>query len=200
MSQFIESIKIENGKIFLLDFHQNRINQTFSFFEKTNHIDLKAIIKNLDYPTKGLFKLRIVYDFQRIIDIQITPYTSPKFNSFEIIENSDFSYRFKFLDRTILNEMKKKSKAEEIIITQKGYITDTSFSNILFLKKDTWHTPESYLLNGVQRQYLLKEKKIKETKIHIDNLQEYSHFQIINAMNTLNPSCIYPIETIINLP
>lgn len=34
MSQFIESIKVEDQDIFLLELHQKRVNQTFAHFEK----------------------------------------------------------------------------------------------------------------------------------------------------------------------
>ncbi len=33
------------------------------------------------------------------------------------------------------------------------------------------------------RQHLLKENKIKETEITLQNIKEFSHFQLINSMN-----------------
>ena len=93
-----------------------------------------------------------------------------------------------------------KSKAEEIIIVKNNHITDTSFSNLLFLKGKDWFTPATYLLNGVQRQHLLKKKKIKEAEITLQNIREFSHFQLINSMNDFDDMFIYPIERIVNLP
>lgn len=43
MSQFIESIKVENGKVFLLDLHQKRVNDTFNAFSKPIKVDLKKL-------------------------------------------------------------------------------------------------------------------------------------------------------------
>jgi 4-amino-4-deoxychorismate lyase len=34
MSQFIESIKVEDQEIFLLELHQKRVNQTFPISER----------------------------------------------------------------------------------------------------------------------------------------------------------------------
>ena len=96
--------------------------------------------------------------------------------------------------------MKQKSKADEIIIVKNNHLTDTSYSNVLFKKRKEWFTPKTYLLNGVQRQNLLKNKKIKEAEITLQNLKEYSHFQIINAMNDFDDMFVYPISKIRNLP
>ena len=200
MSQFIESIKIEDQELFLLDLHQKRINDTFSHFGKEGSIDLEKIFKKMALDEDGLYKLRIVYDLDKNFRTQIIPYAISKINSFQLVENNNFDYSFKFEDRKEFDKMKAKTKSEEIIIVKNNHITDTSFSNLLFLKGKEWFTPTTYLLNGVQRQNLLKRKKIKEAEITLNNLKEFSHFQIINALNDFDDMFIYPLEKIINLP
>ncbi|HCA08962.1 MULTISPECIES: aminotransferase class IV [Chryseobacterium] len=200
MSQFIESIKVEDKEIFLLDLHQKRVNQTFAHFGKEGSIDLGKIFKNLEHDEDGLFKLRLSYDLDKRIRTQMIPYAIPEIQSFQLVENNSFDYSFKFEDRKELEKMKMKSKAEEIIIVKNNHITDTSFSNILFLKGKDWFTPNTYLLNGVQRQNLLKNKKIKETEITLQNIKQFSHFQLINALNDFDDMFIYPIDRINNLP
>lgn len=200
MSQFIESIKVEDKEIFLLDLHQKRVNQTFSHFGKEDSIDLAKIYKNLQHDEDGLFKLRISYDLDKRVRTQMIPYAIPEIQDFQLVENNSFDYSFKFEDRKELDKMKMKAKAEEIIIVKNNHITDTSFSNILFLKGKDWFTPNTYLLNGVQRQHLLKHKKIKEAEITLQNIKQFSHFQLINALNDFDDMFIYPIDRIINLP
>jgi len=200
MSQFIESIKVEDQEIFLLDLHQKRVNQTFSHFGKEDSIDLAKIYKNLQHDEDGLFKLRIAYDLDKRIRTQMIPYAIPEIQDFKLVENNSFDYSFKFEDRKELDKMKMKAKAEEIIIVKNNHITDTSFSNVLFLKGKDWFTPSTYLLNGVQRQHLLKQKKIKETEITLQNIKQFTHFQIINALNDFDDMFIYSIDRIINLP
>lgn len=200
MSQFIESIKVEDQEVFLLDLHQKRINQTFAHFGKEGSIDLSKIFKNLHHDEDGLFKLRVVYDLDKKFRTQMIPYAIPEIQDFQLIENNTFDYSFKFEDRKELEKMKMKSKAEEIIIVKNNHITDTSFSNILFLKGKEWFTPSTYLLNGVQRQNLLKKKKIKEQEITLQNIKQFSHFQLINALNDFDDMFIYPIDRINNLP
>ena len=200
MSRFIESIKIEDQKAFLLDLHQKRVNQTFAHFGKEGSIDLAKIFKNLEHDEDGLYKLRIVYDLDKKFTTQLIPYAIPEIENFQLVENNSYDYSFKFEDRKEFERMKAKAKTEEIIVVKNNHITDTSYTNILFLKGKEWFTPTTYLLNGVMRQNLLHEKKIKETEITIQNIKEFSHFQLINAMNDFDDMFIYPIERIVNLP
>lgn len=200
MSQFIESIKVEDQEIFLLEFHQKRVDQTFAHFGKEGTIDIAKIYKHLEHDEDGLFKLRIVYDLDKKIRTQMIPYAIPEIDDFQLVENNSYDYSFKFEDRKELEKMKMKSKAEEIIIVKNNHITDTSYSNLLFLKGKDWFTPSTYLLNGVQRQNLLKHKKVKEAEITLQNIKQFSHFQIINAMNDFDENFIYTLDRIINLP
>ncbi|NHQ69893.1 aminotransferase class IV, partial [Elizabethkingia miricola] len=73
-----------------------------------------------------------------------------------------------------------------------------SYSNLIFRKDNEWYTPETFLLNGVMRQHLLKSGKIKTLEIGLKNIKEFSHFQMINAMIPFNTQ-EYPIALIQNL-
>ena len=200
MSQFSESIKVEDRKIFLLDHHQKRVDATFAHFGKEGSINLSEIFRNLDHDEDGLYKLRISYDLNKNFRTQLIPYAISEINNFQLVVNNVYDYSFKFEDRKKLEKMLQQARSGEIIIVKNNHITDTSFSNILFKKGKDWFTPSSYLLNGVQRQHLLQEKKIKEAEITMQNVSEYSHFQLINAMNDFDDMFIYPIARITNLP
>ena len=200
MSQFIESIKIEDQEIFLLELHQKRVNTTFSHFGKVGSIDIAKIFKDLQHDEDGLYKLKITYDLNKNYRTQLIPYAISEIDDFQLVENNGYDYSFKFEDRKEFERMINKAKASEIIIVKNNHITDTSFSNLLLLKGKEWFTPTTYLLNGVQRTHLLKNKKIKEAEITLQNITEYSHFQLINAMNDFDDMFIYPISKITNLP
>lgn len=200
MSRFIESIKLEDQKLFLTDLHQKRMNDTFSHFGKTCSIDIRSLYLSLEHDEDGLFKFRIEYDLDNNYKTQIIPYPIIELDDFELVVDNQLDYCFKYADRSVFQELKSKSPADEIIIIKDNMVTDTSYSNILFLKDKKWYTPKSYLLNGVMRQHLLAKKKIKETEISLENIKEFSHFQIINALNDFDDMFIYPIEKIINLP
>ena len=199
MSQFIESIKIENGKLFLLDLHQKRVNETFAHFSKKSPLDLFSILENTVPKENGLFKMRIVYDLEGNFTSQLIPYTFKEIQNFKLVENNTIDYSLKFEEREVFTEMRIASNADEIIIVKNNFITDSSYSNLLFFKDKQWFTPYTYLLNGVQRQHLLKSKMIEETEISLKNIQEFSHFKIINAMNDMQNTTLHSIEKIINI-
>ena len=142
MYQFIESIKIKNGQAFLLNLHQQRICQTFTNFHHKCIINLHALISSLQPPQKGLYKWRIIYNLNGNFEYQFVPYSFTEIKDFELVENNEIDYSFKYFDRTHLDTMKKQSLAQEIIIVKKGFITDTTFSNLIFLKDGIWHTPK----------------------------------------------------------
>ena len=200
MSQFIESIKVEDKEIFLLEEHQTRVNDTFKNFGTAEPINLEAIFKNLEHDEDGLYKFKITYDLTGNYRTQMIPYAISEITDFQLVENNSYDYSFKFEDRKEIEKMKILAKAAEIIIVKNNHITDSSYSNLLFKKGKDWFTPKTYLLNGVQRQHLLKSKKIKEAEITLLNLSDYSHFQLINALNELDESYSYPIQKIKNLP
>ena len=176
------------------------MNDTFSHFGKECKIDIYNLFLNLEHDEDGLYKFRIEYDLDNNFKTQIIPYVISELDDFELVIDNDINYSFKSADRTQLQKLKDKSHADEIIIVKNNQITDTSYSNILFLKDKTWFTPKSYLLNGVMRQNLLQSKEIKETEITLDNIKNFTHFQLINALNDFDDMFIYPIEKIINLP
>lgn len=200
MSQFIESIKVEDQKIFLTELHQKRMNETFSNFGKACKIDIHSLFLNLEHDEDGLYKFRILYDLDNQFKTQFLPYAISEHDNFELVIDNGIDYGLKSADRIQFQKMKENSDADEVIIVKDNQITDTSYSNLLFLKDKTWFTPKTYLLNGVMRQHLLASKKIKETEITLDNIKDFSHFQLINALNDFDEMFIYPIETIINLP
>lgn len=200
MSRFIESIKVEDQKIFLTEPHQKRMNETFSHFGKECKIDIYGLFINLEHDEDGLYKFRIEYDLDNNFKTQIVPYAISEHDDFELVIDNQIDYTFKSADRMQFQKLKNDSGADEIIIVKNNQITDTSYSNLLFLKDKNWFTPKSYLLNGVMRQSLLGSKKIEETEITLENIKDFSHFQLINALNDFDEMFIYPIEKIINLP
>lgn len=200
MFRFIESIKVEDQRIFLVELHQKRMNDTFSHFGKECKIDISDVFQNLEHKENGLYKFRIEYNLENNFKTQIIPYIISETDDFELVINNEINYSFKYYNRSEFQKIKDRSHADEIIVVKNNQITDTSFSNLIFLKDKIWFTSKSYLLNGIMRQRLLSENKIRETEITLDNIKEFTHFQLINALNDFDDMFIYPIEKIINLP
>ena len=196
MSQFIESIRIENGNIELLDYHNERFNTTRKlFFCVEDECDLKHFIHIPEEYKKGVVKCRIVYDLE-IVNVQFSVYRPQRISHLKLQETS-INYAYKSTDRSQLEELKNLAlPADEVLIVKNGKISDTSFTNIIFSKNGLWFTPDSPLLEGVRREYLLNIGRIEEHEICPADITNFESFMLINAMLDFDENRVLPIQNI----
>ena len=176
---FIETIKILDGKVYNIEWHNRRFNQTrLDIFGLDNSINL---IKYINPPPIGLFRCRIVYDID-IISIEYIPY-SPKINkSFKIVQ-SNIEYKYKYSNRDELNSLKDSANGyDDIIIEKNGLLTDTTIANIAFFDGSEWITPKTPLLRGTIREKLVNRGFLIPKDINSDDLKHFSNFALMNAM------------------
>ncbi|MDA3906060.1 MAG: aminotransferase class IV [Bacteroidales bacterium] len=199
MSQFIESIRINDGNIDLLDYHNERFNATRKlFFCVDDEWDLEHFIQIPEVYKKGLVKCRIVYDIG-IREMKFSYYKHQNIKHIKLAKAS-INYEYKYTDRSQLEQLKVSVlPADEVLIVNNGKISDTSFSNIIFLKKGNWYTPDSPLLAGVRREQLLNEGIIEELEIKPAELINFEAFMLINALLDFDENRALPIENIIDL-
>lgn len=192
---FLESIKLQDGKIFNLEYHQQRVNDTFNtFFKNQTFLNLKSAINKITLPQRGFFKIRIIYGEIKL-KIEIVPYQIRDIKSLSLVTANFLNYNFKFLEREELNKLKTQN-TDDVIIIKNNKITDASFANLIFWDGENWFTPNTYLLNGVCRQRLLFEGKIKETEISLKNIFNFKKVGLINALLDLG-DCTLDISSII---
>lgn len=141
-------------------------------------------------------KCSVVYH-EQILSITFTAYRQKTIDSLKLVE-AEVDYSFKFSDRSVFNTLlQEKGDCDEILIVKNGCITDTSFSNVVFSKNDQFFTPDSCLLNGTKRQQLLREKRIRETRVTIDNLHHFDIVYLINAMLEIEDNVGLSVEKIV---
>ena len=199
---FLETIKINDAKVYNLPYHQARFTKTLaSHYPKAKVPNLTKYLHAL--PPKGIYKCRILYA-DKIHSITYEPYTPKDISSFTLIEG-DLDYSYKYADRTALDALKRDAATDEIIIHKKGLITDTSYSNLAFFDGTRWLTPRFALLKGTMRSRLLEERKIMEADISIHDLGHFSAMAMMNAMlgfkrlrgftiYDTQGACLYPRE------
>ena len=196
MYQFIESIRIHNGVAENLAFHQKRVNKTLG--QKTGEgLNLNELIQELQIPENGLFKWRLEYSKDIIKQNQLIPYAERTVKRIQLVEAPDLKYALKYSDRNSFRRLLIQSNADDIIITQNGYLTDASYSNLFFWDGQQWATPSTPLLNGTQREIILNKKLALEKQIHRNDLSNYTHFKRVNAMMVWEKSKIENIYIII---
>jgi len=182
MFQLIETIRIQNGNPVNLTQHQTRMDRSiFELFKTKNNIQLQNIIEVPNEAQQGIWKCRIIYNIE-IHEISYTPYIYRNIKSLQIIEASNIEYPYKYSDRNEFEKLLyKKKDADEILITKNGYITDTSYTNIIFFDGTQWVTPQTYLLPGTQRAFLLQNNKIEEKSIHKNDILKFKKARMINC-------------------
>jgi 4-amino-4-deoxychorismate lyase len=183
MCQLVESIYLKDGIFRNLSYHEKRVKSTRqTLFSYTTNLSLQSVLASIQVPSNGLFKCRVLYD-QEVRSIQFHPYQIHPVASLKLVEDNNIDYTYKYCDRNNINNLyAKKDNYDDVLIIKKGLVTDTSYANIIFRRKDTWFTPTSCLLNGTMRSYLIDNGSIKEASITKQSIGSFESFKLINAM------------------
>jgi 4-amino-4-deoxychorismate lyase len=184
MSLFIESIKLIDGTFCNLFYHEQRMKRSLeSLCGVDEDLNLEEFLKGMEYPSKGLYKCRIVYD-DKVKEVEFVPYEIKPVTTLRVVESDRISYDYKFTDRKQIEKLfDKRDGCDDILIVKKGKITDSSYANIAFRNKDgDWVTPWSALLKGTMRQKLIDNNVVTVEDIAIDDLSSFTSFRLINAM------------------
>jgi len=194
MCPFIETLRAEKGSYSLLEFHQARLNRTLKETTGLNCFpELKEALPPA--PEHGIWKCRVVYH-EKILSVSITPYARRNITRLILKEASHLCYPFKSSNRQELEILRKGlTDFEEVLITRQGKLTDSVFSNLAFHDGKNWHTPDTPLLCGVRREFLISQGILKPRPIKIQDLQQFQKVCLINAMLDLEELCL-PVSAI----
>ncbi len=183
MSLLIESIKLLDGQFHNLFYHEQRMNRALkTLCGVHDHFDLEEFLLQVEKPKQGLYKCRLVYDDQSR-EVEFVPYLPKVIRNLRIVEHDRISYEFKFKDRKLINRLYELRKdSDDILIIKRGYVTDSSYANIVFRRGKQWFTPWSALLKGTMRTKLLERNVINEEEIRVEDIKSFESFKLINAM------------------
>ena len=173
--QYLETIKVLDGKFYNLEYHQRRLDKTV----KNANIILKEIIIP---PLCGLFRCRVIYNNNNY-EILYYPYKKKNIQTLKLVFDDAINYEKKYADRSQIEVlMKQKSQCDDILIVKNGLITDTSIANVAFKYKSNWVTPKKPLLYGTTRTRLLEKHKIIQEDISVKDLENFTQVALMNAM------------------
>jgi 4-amino-4-deoxychorismate lyase len=175
----LETIKINNGIIENIKYHQKRFDiSRAKLFETKDELNL---IDFLNPPKNGLFRCRISYD-KDIKSIEYATYEPKIFKKFKVV-SSNIEYSFKYANRKEFEDLKSKyPDFDEIIIEKNGFLTDTTISNIAFFDGKKWLTPASPLLKGTMRAKLIDDDFLELADIKSNDIKRFKKFALLNAM------------------
>lgn len=188
---FIETLSIRGGVVNNLEFHQERMYATGvahhfsppSWEEIKERLDTDVVLSD----PASLYKCTITYR-ETIKQISLSKYSTRKIERLIPVYVKDLSwYNFKYANRESFENLKEglQPNDEIIIVTPDGFISDTSYTNIVIEKSGIYKTPSTPLLKGTQRASLLKKGVIQEAKITLEDLYIPCTIHLINALMPL---------------
>lgn len=178
-NSYLETIKVENGEIFHLEYHQKRYESVLNSLGISTYKNLSEFITP---PDLDLYRCRLVYTVDTV-EVSYHKYVKRDITQLKIIYDDDIEYSLKSTNREEINVLyARRGRYDEILIVKNSFLTDTSIANIALYRDEVWYTPASPLLKGTTRARLLDEGKIVEKDIHLDEIYEYSEVALLNAM------------------
>ena len=184
MSLLVETIRLEDGKLSNISFHNERINRSlYGVFGLRTESYLEKIINIPSFASTGIFKCRLEYD-DKTTKIEFLPYTVKPVRSLKLIIDDNITYPYKYTERDNIHRlMEQRGDCDNILIIKNGMVTDSSYANLVFMDlQGNWVTPSTYLLPGTRRASLLQQGLITEAVIPYTELNKYSKVKLINAM------------------
>ncbi len=182
MYPLLETICIDAGTFRNMPGHAARIERSCQkLFGVRPAFDVHEILSKTNVPPVGMHKCRLRYNAQTAV-VEIEPYTLKPIRSLRCVEAPHLTYDLKYANRDALNAVfAERNGCDDVLITQAGWVRDTSYGNICFLKDGVWYTPEQPLLCGTMREWMLAAQRVTPRPLHVRDLHMYSHFVVINA-------------------
>lgn len=182
MCRLFETIRITDGKPANLKLHEIRLNRSRrKLYGLHDDLRLSDFIRVPEDCLEGVFRCRVIYG-QEVVSTEFSPYVPASVRTLRLVHADTLAYDHKYIDRSSLTGLINRELANDILIVKNGYITDTSYSNIVFYDGKQWFTPDTPLLCGTMREKLLSDGIIKADRITVETLECFTHFRLINAM------------------
>ncbi|MFW5608735.1 MAG: 4-amino-4-deoxychorismate lyase, partial [Prevotella pectinovora] len=107
---FVETIKIKDGTVMALPYHQTRMERTVRrFFPGLALHDMPRLCEIIDAKAgEGILKARVVYGEKGVETVEYAPYHMREMKTLQVVEGGDISYEYKSTDRSRLNMLAEK--------------------------------------------------------------------------------------------
>jgi 4-amino-4-deoxychorismate lyase len=197
MCLLLETIKLEKGTVCNLRYHQQRVDESRRILLGIKEpLDIGSAIIVPSRAKQGVYKCRITYG-KEINEILYIPYLLKKIKSLQLVEASEINYSYKYANRECFDSLLDDCRCDEILIVRNGFITDTSFSNIIFFDGNRWLTPSNPLLKGTKRQQLLDEGRIIAEEIRPQDIKHFTKAMLINSLLDFNLKRMIPVSEVV---
>lgn len=182
-----ETVNWKDGAPCLLPWHQRRVEAAMKLHGAVGAPvpDLAAVLAACPGPEgRGVYKCRITYDTQgRVERPSFESYRPRMVKRLVCVEMPLLDYSCKWEDRSELHAAGLGlGEDEEVLILRHGLVTDTRYSNVVFGDGSAWVTPETFLLPGTKRAFLLARGAVKERSVRAQDIGQFRFCSLMNAM------------------
>jgi len=197
MCPLVESLKLKDGVIRNMEYHQSRMNRSMNeLFPNAVRINLETAISIPENCTSGVFKVRVLYG-STVEKVEIEPYSFRTIHSLKVVRHESVDYHLKYTDRQILQKLfAGRGECDDIIIIKNGMVTDSFAANLVFYDGEKWFTPTTPLLKGTKRQLLLDRGIIFEKEIREEDISGFQKVGLINAMLDFDEMPVIAVERV----
>lgn len=191
--EVLESLLLNEGNYWLLDYHLNRLKNTALYFGYP--LDEKGIITQLEAVAagcnEGRHKVRLLLDREGRVTIETSPVALNKeiltvAVAQESIDKRDIFFYHKTTNRKSYQALKIEDEVvfDTLLWNRKGELTEFINGNFVCEIDGKRFTPpiESGLLAGTFRQHLLETKAITEKVLTLQDLDQASAIWFINSI------------------
>ena len=200
MSLLVETIRIENGKILNISFHNERmIRSLYNIYGLMKKPELEKIIEVPASANKGIYKCRLIYD-DKSSKVEFLPYELRPVRSLKIVFSDEICYPYKYTNRDKINRLfDMRGECDDILIVKYGKLSDSSYANVILRDHEgIWVTPSTFLLPGTRRANLLRSGFVKEADISYSDISKYTELKLINAMMSIDDTEGIPVRNIVD--
>ena len=188
----ISTGRIHQGKLLFLEEHIKRLQESSRYFDypfnaEKAHYQVEALCQSLDLNTDYRLKMSLAKDGELKFEHSQLTNLSDDFCQARLVEqrhplDSPYTF-FKTSYRPHLNI----EPHEQIYYNHEGQLLETSIGNIVLKIEDQLYTPPVHLglLNGIYRQSLITENKLKEKVLTVKDLKQAQAIYGCNAVRGL---------------
>ncbi|HEX5888240.1 MAG TPA: chorismate-binding protein, partial [Pyrinomonadaceae bacterium] len=177
--ELFESMLVEDGEIFLLERHVDRLRSSAAFFGfQFDEQKLRTLVAHIP-SQRAKLKLILRKDGHlRVETLPITHHPEPRRVSLSPT-NVNSSDRFLFHKTT-----HRKYSDGVIFYNERNEVTESGTANVVVRLNDELFTPpvNCGLLAGTFRQHLLEEGLVKERVITVEELRKANQIYLINSV------------------
>ena len=188
----ISTGRIHQGKLLFLEEHIKRLQESSRYFDypfnaEKAHNQATALCQSLDLDTDYRLKMFLAKDGELKFEHSQLTNLSDDFCQARLVEQRhplDSPYTF---FKTSYRPHLSIEPNEQIYYNNEGQLLETSIGNIVLKIEDQLYTPPVHLglLNGIYRQSLIAENKLKEKVLTVKDLKQAQAIYGCNAVRGL---------------